>query len=90
VKWLWGCKPLPNNAIRRQIESFLEKQNISFSEIVIWPFAGGRVCTAAVLGIAPSARYIMLTPCIIENFTKEEIEAILSHEIAHIYYKHLL
>jgi len=90
VKWLWGCKRLPNGIVRQKIEDFFKKQNISFSEILIWPFAGGRICTAAVLGIAPCTRYILLTPCIIENFTQEEIEAILSHEIAHIYYKHLL
>jgi len=90
IKWLWACKRLPDGIVRRRIEEFFKRQNISFSEILIWPFAGGRICTAAVLGFLPQSRYILLTPCIIENFSPEETEAVLSHEIAHIHYKHLL
>ena len=90
VKWLWACKPLPVGPEREFVESFLKRQKISFSEILLWPLAGGRACTAAVLGLVPMARYIMLTPCIMQNLTKDEIEAVLTHEIAHIKYKHLL
>ncbi len=86
----WSCKPLPPGPLRYFIEEFLEKIRIRCAGIHLWPLKAGTVCTAAVLGIVPRWRYILLTPCLIEHLTPQEIEAVLAHEVTHIRRHHLL
>ncbi len=86
----WRCRPIAQGPLRRLIEGFLKKNGIYCRDILFWPLDRGRSCTAAVLGLIPRSRYILLTPCISDHMLPEEIEAILSHEIAHIRYRHLL
>lgn len=90
VRRLWACVPLPPGPARRVVEDFLKREGVDCSEILLWPLSGGQACTAAVLGLAPRWRYILLTPCLIEQLTTAELEAVLAHEIAHIRHRHLL
>ncbi len=90
VRWLWGCRPLPAGPLRADIEVFLRTHRVRFKEILLWPIGGSGACTAAVLGLAPAFRYILLTPCIISHLTTQEIEAVLSHEVTHVTKRHLL
>ncbi len=46
--------------------------------------------TAGIIGVLPAFRYILFTPALLARLHKEEIEAILIHEIGHNRYKHLL
>ena len=90
IRIFWGCRPLPQGPLRRLTEDFLRKNDVQCRDILVWPLDGGRACTAAVLGLIPRARYILLTPCISDHLFPQEIEAVLSHEIAHIRHRHLL
>ncbi len=90
VRWLWKCRPLPAGPLRTDIEVFLRTHRVRFKEILLWPIGGTGACTAAVLGLAPAFRYILLTPCIISHLTTQEIEAVLSHEVTHVTRRHLL
>ena len=90
VRMIWGCVPFPNGPLRNLIEDFLKRTNVSCKEILIWPMDGGRSCTAAVLGLVPGFRYILFTPCLVKHLFPQEIEAVLSHEVAHLRHRHLL
>lgn len=90
VRVMWGCVPVPPGNLRHHIERFLDEAGIRCREILIWPLAGGRSCTAAVLGLVPRFRYILITECLAENLTPEEIEAVISHEAAHLRQRHLI
>ena len=89
VRRIWGCRPLEEPLLRAQIERFLERGRVRVAEILVWPTLGDSICTAAVLGFVPRWRYILLTPCIVEHLTWEELEAVLSHEIAHVRHRHM-
>lgn len=89
VRRLWGCQKLPDGILKRQLDSFCQKQNFT-AEFYLWPLFEGRVLTAAVMGIIPGLRYILLTPALIETMTLAELEAILAHEIGHVKKRHLL
>ncbi len=86
----WRCTPLPPGRHRLLIQKFLARDGVRFQEILLWPLKGGKACTAAVLGIVPRFRYLLVTPCLLDHLTDEEIEAVLAHEVAHIRYRHLL
>ena len=90
VKRLWKCRPLPDSQLRHVIEKGLERQGVTFSDILIWPVGEAMACTAAVIGIIPGFRYVLLTPCLIQYLTPSEIEAVIAHEAEHVRRKHLL
>ena len=87
---MWKCTPMPWGGLREEIEKFISKTGISFSNIYLWPLKGGRACTAAVVGIIPGFRYILLTPALIRYLQPVEIEAVLSHETEHVIRKHIM
>lgn len=89
VRWLWNCTPLPPSLLRQEIEAFFREQNFS-SEILLWPLFEGQVITAGVMGIVPKIRYLLITPALLNTMDKEELEAVLAHEIGHVKKKHIL
>ena len=90
VRTIWGCVPFPKGPLRSLIEDFLKRTNVNCKEILLWPLNGGKSCTAAVLGFVPGFRYILFTPCLVKHLLPQEIEAVLSHEVAHLRHRHLL
>jgi len=89
VRSLWGCKKLPDGILKEHLDEFCKKQNFT-ADFYLWPLFEGRVLTAAVMGIVPGLRYILLTPALIETMSLSELEAILAHEIGHVKKRHLL
>ncbi|GAB4333904.1 MAG: hypothetical protein Kow0089_02840 [Desulfobulbaceae bacterium] len=89
VRWLWDCTPLPSSPLRAEIVSFCRNQRFS-SEILLWPLYEGQVITAAILGIVPGLRYLLLTPALLHTMNMDELKAVLAHEIGHVKKKHLL
>lgn len=87
---MWKCSPMPPGNLKREIINFLKKAGISLKEIYIWPLGGGKACTAAVVGIIPGFRYVLLTPALLKYMQPPEIEAVLSHEAEHVIKKHVL
>jgi len=89
VRRLWGCRKLPEGALKEHLTTFCKRQNFD-ADIYIWPLFEGRVLTAGVMGLLPGLRYILLTPAIIETMSLSELEAVMAHEIGHVKKKHLL
>jgi Zn-dependent protease with chaperone function len=89
VRRLWGCKKLPEGYLKSELDAFCTTQNFS-ADFYLWPLFEGRVMTAAVMGIVPGFRYILLTPALIETMSREELEAVMAHEIGHVKKYHLL
>ncbi len=90
LRKMWHCFPMPKGKLKDDILNFLKKAGISFNEIYIWPLGGGKACTAAVVGIIPRFRYILITPCLLQYLQTGEIEAVLSHEAEHVLKRHML
>ena len=89
ISRLWGCVPLPPGPQRDIVERFCRSQNFS-AHIMQWPLLEGRALTAAVMGITPRCRYILLTPALLEALDQQELEAVLAHEIGHVKKRHLI
>ncbi len=89
VRWLWGCRPLPAGNLRIHLQSFCRRQHFS-ARILLWPLFEGRVLTAAVMGLIPGLRYLLLTPALLDALDMEELESVVGHEIGHVKKLHLL
>ena len=89
IRWLWNCSPLPPSQLREEMKAFFRQQKFS-SEILIWPLFEGQVITAGIMGILPRLRYLLVTPALLNTMNKDELEAVLAHEIGHVKKKHLI
>jgi STE24 endopeptidase len=45
---------------------------------------------AAVMGVLPGLRYILLSDLLLETMTDAQIEAVFAHELGHIVYRHMI
>ena len=57
-------------------------------EMLLWRTHSG-VTNAAVLGILPRMRYILLTDGLVEQLPSEQVEAVMAHEVAHVRRHHM-
>lgn len=89
VRRLWGCRRLPDGALKSRLDAFCRTQNFN-ADFYLWPLFEGRMMTAAVMGILPGLRYILLTPALIETMSQDELEAVIAHEIGHVKKFHLI
>ncbi len=89
VRLLWGCTPLPPGTVRDHIVQFCRTQGFH-SPILIWPLFEGQVLTAAIMGILPGMRYLMITPALLETLSPDELDSVLAHEIGHVKRWHLV
>lgn len=89
VRRLWGCKSLPEGNLKDHLLEFCEKQKFT-AKLFIWPLFEGRVITAGVMGIVPGLRYILITPALVETMSRQELDAVMAHEIGHVKKRHLL
>ncbi len=87
---LWQCKKLPESPLRQAIISLCRQQQVRYREIMLWPPFEGRMATAAVVGAFPFSRYLLITPDLIRLLNGDEIIAVMSHELGHVRYRHLL
>lgn len=90
VQFWWGCKPLPPSERVRSLEGFLGERDFRYRHLLRWPIFEGRTMTAAIMGILPRYRYILVTDALMETLTTEELKAVLAHEMGHAKYKHML
>ncbi|MDY0390145.1 MAG: M48 family metalloprotease [Desulfobulbus oligotrophicus] len=89
VKVLWGCRPLPVGPLNDRLNAFSSRLGFS-ADIYLWPLFEGQVLTAAILGVVPKLRYLLITPALLEALTTDELNSVLAHEIGHVKHRHLL
>jgi Zn-dependent protease with chaperone function len=86
---LWGCKTLPGNQIRTELESFIGRWHFSVGDFKQWPLFGGEMLTAGVIGILPRLRYILITNGLMNLLDIDELKAVVAHEMGHVRRYHL-
>ncbi len=90
IKYWWGCSPLPQNEKKEGIVRFLEEAGFRYRDILRWPILEGRIMTAGVMGLVPRFRYILVTDSLLNILSKEELNAVMAHEMGHIKHRHIL
>jgi Zn-dependent protease with chaperone function len=90
IQKFWRCKPVESGEHRRRIENLCKKAGLEYHNILYWPIFGGRMITAAVMGLIKKFRYILVTHSLLDMLQPEEIDAVIAHEIGHVKKHHLL
>jgi Zn-dependent protease with chaperone function len=86
---LWGCRTLPESPLRTALEELTDRHRFRVGDFKLWPFQGGEMLTAGVMGILPGLRYILITPGLLSLLEGEELEAVVAHEMGHVKRLHL-
>lgn len=87
---LWRCQPLPQGPKREALEKFLKEHGFKYKGIRLWTVLQDSMSTAGILGVFPGSRYVLLTPSLLETLEREELEAVMAHEMGHVKHKHMV
>ncbi|MFZ0945792.1 MAG: M48 family metalloprotease [Syntrophobacteraceae bacterium] len=87
---MWGCKPLPQDNVKAELERFCNDHDFRTGGLLHWPVFGSEMLTAGVVGILPGLRYILITPGLLKTLNIAELKAVVAHEMGHVRKKHLL
>lgn len=88
IRWLWHAKPLPAGPLRARLETLSRRAGFRASDILVWDTRRG-VANAAVAGIIPQVRYVLLSDALLHHLSDDEVEAVFGHEVGHIKHHHL-
>jgi len=81
-------QPLPAGQLRTRLEKMCVKAGLKYRDILLWR-TDNNMGNAAVMGLLPRVRYVLLSDLLIESMTDEQIEAVFAHELGHILHKHM-
>ena len=90
IQYWWECRPLEPSERVNELKGFLKEMRFKYANLLRWPIFEGRMMTAAIMGIIPRLRYILITDSLMETLSIDELKAVLAHEAGHARYKHML
>jgi STE24 endopeptidase len=79
---------LPDSPLRRRLEDLCRRTRLRYRDILLWQ-TDNNMGNAAVMGLLPPVRYILLSDLLLESMTDEQVEAVFAHEVGHIVHRHM-
>ncbi len=89
VRIMLGLRPMPAGPLRDRLLATSRRLGYPCSELLVWDSRSGMV-NAMVVGILPWLRYVIFTDRLLVEFSPEEVEAVLGHELGHVKHHHML
>jgi STE24 endopeptidase len=88
LRHVLNTQALPDSPLRRRLEGICRRAGLRYREILLWNthYSMGN---AAVMGLVPRLRYILLSDLLLETLTDQQIEAVFAHEVGHIVHRHM-
>jgi STE24 endopeptidase len=88
LPWTLGLRPLPPGPVRDELAAACAAHRIRLAGAFLWP-TGGLVANAAIVGFLPRLRYLLLSDLLLAGLSREEVRAVVEHELAHVKRRHL-
>jgi len=88
-KKIWRCEELEDLETIYVLKELSMETGIKYHKAFLWPFPGGNIITAGVVGIFRKFRYILVTRGFVNLLEKDEKKAVLAHEFGHIRHHHM-
>src|SRR5438128_5523658 len=86
--WLFNARPLEPSPLRQRLEAICQRCGLRYRNIMLWQ-TDFSMANAAVIGLLPGWRYVLLSDRLLETMTDREIEAVFAHELGHIVHNHM-
>ncbi|HEY1628279.1 MAG TPA: M48 family metallopeptidase, partial [Tepidisphaeraceae bacterium] len=88
LKRVLHTQPLPASPLRTRLETLCQRTGMRYRDILLWR-TNYNMGNAAVMGLVPRMRYILLSDVLLETMTDQQIEAVFAHEIGHVKHWHM-
>lgn len=88
IRRLWDTVPLPAGEIRDRLMAMCRQHRVGVRQLLLWRTFGGMI-NAAVMGLFSPLRYILLSDALLEMVSKDQVEAVMAHELAHVRKHHM-
>ncbi len=89
ARFMWKVERFPDGPLRRRLEQICRRNKVKVRDILLWHTGAGSIVNAAVLGLFPGLRYVILTDGLVQNLKPEEVEAVFGHELGHAHHGHI-
>lgn len=88
LRRLWPTRPLPDGPLRARLEAAARRAGVRVRHLLVW-HAGQDTLNAAVIGLFPGQRVVLLSDALLTRLHEDEVEAAFLHELAHVARRHL-
>lgn len=88
LRRIWRTSPLPAGPLRDRLDDLCRRIGLRCRDILVWK-SDGIMINAAVMGIVPAVRYVLLSDALLATMTDRQVEAVFGHEAGHIRYRHI-
>jgi len=85
---VWRTHPLEESPLRDRLEAVCTRIGLKYRDILVWT-SDGMMINAAVMGLSPRVRYVLLSDGLLEAMNAEQIEAVFGHEGGHVKHRHI-
>ena len=89
LRHVWITQRLPDGPLRDRLVHIARKLRLRCRDILVWR-SGGMIVNAAVMGIVPPLRYVLITDGMLEQMEDAKIEAVFGHEAGHVKRHHIM
>ena len=89
VRRVLNTQPLPASPLRWRLEAFCRDHGLKYRDILLWR-TDHNLGNAAVMGIIPQVRYILMSDLLLETMSDDQIEAVFAHEVGHVVHRHMI
>lgn len=82
-----GTKSLNKGELRERIDDLCQQMGARIRGVRLWTNPSAN---AAILGLLPWARYMLVTEPLLRGMPRHELDAVVAHELAHVRQHHVL
>jgi len=86
---LWDVRPIRTGELAEVLTEMCRREAVRFRDILLWR-TDGSMLNGAVVGVVPFARFVLLTDALVERLPREQLLAVMAHELAHAKLRHIL
>jgi Zn-dependent protease with chaperone function len=81
-------EPLEAGAIHDDLEEMCRRHGVRVRRFLLWRTDGSMI-NAAVMGLVPPLRYVMMTDALVQTMSREQVRAVMAHELGHVRRHHM-
>ncbi len=85
---VWRTVSLEAGPVRKRLEAVCGRIGLRCRDILIW-HSDGMIINAAVMGLFPPVRFVLLSDGLLATMDARQIEAVFGHEAGHVQHRHI-
>lgn len=88
LRRIWRTASLDEGSVRDRLDRLADRIGLRFRDILLWK-SDGLMINAAVMGLIPSMRYVLLSDALLSSMSERQVEAVFGHEAGHVQHRHI-